>query len=47
MQKKAELELARAREAEKKAKSYDTMFEDVEYEERGGKSVVEMEDDFM
>ncbi|KDQ16160.1 hypothetical protein BOTBODRAFT_31228 [Botryobasidium botryosum FD-172 SS1] len=45
--KKADLELARAREAEKKAKSYDTMFEDAGYEERGGKSVAEMEDDFM
>jgi len=45
--KKADLELAREREAEKKAKSYDTMFEGVEYGGTGVKSVAEMEDDFM
>nr|GAT51004.1 predicted protein [Mycena chlorophos] len=58
-QRKADLELAKAREAEKKAKSYDTLWEqqqlDAELaadeegdgEEKQGRSVREMEEDFM
>lgn len=50
MQKKADLELARAREAEKAARSYDSLFSG-EAEEEGAeeqkKSVRELEDEFM
>ncbi|PSS34089.1 hypothetical protein PHLCEN_2v1883 [Hermanssonia centrifuga] len=52
-QKKADAELAKAREAEKAARSYDTLFsaadEDEDDEEEGvpKKSVREMEEDFM
>ena len=50
-QKKEEAELARAREAEKAARSYDSLFsgEGVEEEEEDTprKSVREMEEDFM
>ncbi|KAJ6554976.1 cytoplasmic protein [Mycena vulgaris] len=49
--KKADMELARAREAEKAARSYDSLFsgDPEEEEERGAqkKSVREIEDDFM
>ncbi|KAJ7776807.1 cytoplasmic protein [Mycena maculata] len=49
--KKADLELARAREAEKAARSYDTLFngepEDDEEQESRKKSVRELEEDFM
>jgi len=54
-QKKADLELAKAREAEKAARSYDTLFsnqeaeleDDEEARGRAGKSVRELEEDFM
>ena len=50
-QKKADAEVARAREAEKAARSYDTLFsgdaEEDDYESAPKKSVREMEDDFM
>jgi hypothetical protein len=47
-QKKAELELARAREAEKVAKSYDGLFtEETGYGGEARKTVEEMEEDFM
>ncbi|EJD53472.1 DUF814-domain-containing protein [Auricularia subglabra TFB-10046 SS5] len=48
--KKADLELARAREAEKAARSYDSLFSgEADYEEDQGskKSVRELEEDFM
>ena len=45
-QRKAELELARAREAEKIIRSYDSLL-DVEEESSPHKSVREMMDDFM
>ncbi|OBZ71133.1 Coiled-coil domain-containing protein 25 [Grifola frondosa] len=47
--KKADIELARAREAEKAARSYDTLFSgDVEDQDNTrGKSVRELEEDFM
>lgn len=52
LQKKADLELARAREAEKAARSYDTFLNVDEYEEEVDenapkKSVRELEEDFM
>ena len=48
MQKKADAELARAREAEKKARSYDNLFNgEEEDEEQQQQSVQEMMDDFM
>lgn len=49
-QKKADAELARAREAEKAARSYDTLFDgqtEDDYESAPKKSVREMEEDFM
>jgi len=46
-QKKADVALAKARQQEKAAKSYNTLFEDVEDEPSNQKSVQEMEDDFM
>jgi len=51
-QKKAELELARAREAEKSARSYDSLFseevdEDEDQDDMPKKSVRELEEDFM
>ncbi|CAK5270358.1 unnamed protein product, partial [Mycena citricolor] len=48
--KKADLELARAREAEKAARSYDSLFnadDEYEYQSTRGKSVKEIEEDFM
>ncbi|TFK70554.1 cytoplasmic protein [Pluteus cervinus] len=45
--KKADAELARQREAEKAARSYDILFTGQEEEEVPQKSVREMEDDFM
>ncbi|KAJ3558851.1 hypothetical protein NP233_g11415 [Leucocoprinus birnbaumii] len=46
---KAELELAKQREAEKQARSYDTLFDNVDEEEDTGprKTGRELEDDFM
>ncbi|KAF8627469.1 hypothetical protein AX17_006281 [Amanita inopinata Kibby_2008] len=44
---KAELELARARETEKAARSYDLLFNAEEVEPAPQKSVREMEEDFM
>lgn len=49
-QRKAELELAKKREEEKKARSYDTLFNDAEEdedEETARKTGKELEDDFM
>ena len=47
IQKKADAELARAREAEKAARSYDNLFSGEEEEEEPKRSVQEMMDDFM
>ena len=48
MQKKADAELARAREAEKKARSYDNLFSGEDEDgEPPKQSVQEMMDDFM
>ena len=47
-QKKADAELAKQREAEKAARSYDTLFADMDAgEDAPQKSVKEMEEDFM
>ena len=52
-QKKADAELAKQREAEKAARSYDTLFsggddfEEDEEQQKPKKSVRELEDDFM
>ncbi|THH21402.1 hypothetical protein EW146_g163 [Bondarzewia mesenterica] len=46
--KKADAELAKAREAEKVARSYDSLFSHDDYEDDGQKkSIRELEDDFM
>ncbi|THH14967.1 hypothetical protein EW146_g5435 [Bondarzewia mesenterica] len=46
--KKADAELAKAREAEKVARSYDSLFSNDDYEDDGQKkSIRELEDDFM
>ena len=52
VQKKADLELAKQREAEKAARSYDSLFsgeyeDDEEADIRKGKTARELEDDFM
>ena len=47
LQKKADAELARQREAEKAARSYDSLFSGEEEEVAQYKSVQEMVDDFM
>ncbi|KAF8531988.1 cytoplasmic protein [Gautieria morchelliformis] len=45
--KKADLELARAREAEKAAKSYDSLFSGQPEHNSEGKTIKELEEDFM
>ena len=50
MQKKADAELARAREAEKAARSYDSLFNgevDEDEEQKPRKTGKELEEDFM
>ena len=47
LQKKADAELARAREAEKAARSYDNLFVGEDEDETPQQSVQEMMDDFM
>ena len=47
LQKKADTELARAREADKAARSYDNLFTGEEEDEQPQQSVQEMMDDFM
>lgn len=47
LQKKADAELARAREAEKAARSYDTLFNVEEDEDAPRKTGRELEEDFM
>lgn len=46
-QKKADAELARAREAEKAARSYDNLFSEEDDDDHPKQSVQEMMDDFM
>jgi hypothetical protein len=47
LQKKAEVELAEQRKAEKAARSYDILFTGADEEDVPRKSIREMEDDFM
>ena len=49
MQKKADLDLARAREAEKAARSYDSLFnvDEDEYSQTPRKTGRDLEEDFM